>query len=451
MQHNDPHAFDEIKDDFDDFDDFDDEITDAEWDDLEDEAVPAEAAAKVKPKNKSFIMRYFNLIVVLVALMIGGTVVFLKFGAQTVPQQGEDLPPPTAAIQPDNDIAALPPMDDEANVPPMPVPIDSASATQAETDNSLTPLPDLTGIQQEQLPALDYAKAEQDMAQGNPMQAAANTPVKPPPSLEPLPEIEEPVPAPEPEDQPAPAPEPEEAAETPELRPVPQNPAPAPVLVQQGPVVKPEELDALEKKMTDKIAVMNKDVSSKMSGTDAKLDKLIASIETLEKKLSDTRNELKEDAKKQADKQSAALEKIASIKASAPAEPKPVKKEKPKPEPEPVIAEVQSLIPEEPVTPEVIPAPVPKPVKKKAEPVVKQQPVQTYTPPKPYVPAQPKIATQWQMRSASPGKAVVSAKGSTDFRNVSVGDTLDGVGTIQSIAQVSGRWVIQGSRGVVTQ
>lgn len=61
------------------------------------------------------------------------------------------------------------------------------------------------------------------------------------------------------------------------------------------------------------------------------------------------------------------------------------------------------------------------------------------------------VSAQWSLRAAQPGSAMVSRKGQSEIRDVSVGDNLDGIGKITNISLVNGRWVIQGTKGQVTQ
>lgn len=60
-------------------------------------------------------------------------------------------------------------------------------------------------------------------------------------------------------------------------------------------------------------------------------------------------------------------------------------------------------------------------------------------------------APRWELRSAQPGKAFVAIKNSSNVLVVSEGDTLQGIGQIQSISIVDGLWVVRGSQGIITQ
>jgi hypothetical protein len=66
--------------------------------------------------------------------------------------------------------------------------------------------------------------------------------------------------------------------------------------------------------------------------------------------------------------------------------------------------------------------------------------------------AAPAKRVSWTLRSAKPGMAWVSEKGSNEMRTVSVGDTLPGIGKVTSIAtDAQGRWVVNGTRGSINQ
>lgn len=60
-------------------------------------------------------------------------------------------------------------------------------------------------------------------------------------------------------------------------------------------------------------------------------------------------------------------------------------------------------------------------------------------------------AIKWILRSAQPGRAIVSAQNSHDVRTIAVGEKLEGIGVIQSIDIQNGRWVVSGTTGNITQ
>ena len=57
----------------------------------------------------------------------------------------------------------------------------------------------------------------------------------------------------------------------------------------------------------------------------------------------------------------------------------------------------------------------------------------------------------WVLKSAQPGKAIVAEAGTNYLRSVEVGASLPGLGKVTSISNVSGRWVVQGTQGRITQ
>lgn len=101
------------------------------------------------------------------------------------------------------------------------------------------------------------------------------------------------------------------------------------------------------------------------------------------------------------------------------------------------------------VKPRVVPKKVaPKKVVKKSTPSAPKK-VKRKTTSKPKKPVVKKV--RWTLRSAQPGKATVSPTGSSDIRSISVGETLSGIGRIQSISNASGKWVVTGTTGKVSQ
>ena len=58
-----------------------------------------------------------------------------------------------------------------------------------------------------------------------------------------------------------------------------------------------------------------------------------------------------------------------------------------------------------------------------------------------------KTSTQWVLRGAMPGEAVVSRTSDGSVLTIKTGESLSGIGKIRSIGQENGQWVVQGSRG----
>ncbi len=64
----------------------------------------------------------------------------------------------------------------------------------------------------------------------------------------------------------------------------------------------------------------------------------------------------------------------------------------------------------------------------------------------------PILKSNWELRSAQPGQAMVSTKnGKGDIRTVFVGDTLAGVGRITAITRTPSGWVVRGTTGTLHQ
>jgi hypothetical protein len=60
-------------------------------------------------------------------------------------------------------------------------------------------------------------------------------------------------------------------------------------------------------------------------------------------------------------------------------------------------------------------------------------------------------STKWQLRSAQPGRAMLSPTGSNEMKSVTIGETVDGLGKITSINIEGGTWIVRGTQGFVTR
>ena len=91
----------------------------------------------------------------------------------------------------------------------------------------------------------------------------------------------------------------------------------------------------------------------------------------------------------------------------------------------------------------------PKPAAVKAEPKPAAQPAtKPATAPKP---AASSAVSGWELRSAQPGVAWLGRKGSSEMTRHTVGSTVPGLGTIRSVRQENGRWIVEGSQGTLRQ
>jgi len=66
-------------------------------------------------------------------------------------------------------------------------------------------------------------------------------------------------------------------------------------------------------------------------------------------------------------------------------------------------------------------------------------------------PASVPASSSWVLKSAQPDKAIVAKKGESEVYAVAVGDTLAGIGRIESIGMDGGLWVVRGTKGKIVQ
>ncbi|MCB1563425.1 MAG: hypothetical protein KDJ75_07620 [Alphaproteobacteria bacterium] len=403
----DAHKKDETpEDDFelDDFDDGDvDDFSDDEpWDDSDDDLIAegdavadSEESAEerpVKKKNKVFTL----------ALIGGASVVALVILASTLGGAPKTSSPGMTAG--DQASSALPGFGDGTDLPPQPTPIqaDSADApAERASGDVLTPMPPAGDDMEAELADLGFdlgggaqpegKSAGQENEAGLDEAAGTNKPLA---EVE-IDELTATPPLSEAESARLAQVDMEETLS--ELSaPSPSSPASIPAAPPQiAAGADPAEIKRLDgeiERLDEKLAAVSADLSQKMAVTDAKLDDVAQTLETLGNK----------------------LDKVA-------------------------------------VRPEPVPAPVSKPsavAAPAAAPIQKAQPL----------PASDTASTAsvtdgplWVLRSAQPGKAVLSEKGSNDLKTVEVGDSLKGIGKIVAIQKVDGRWVVQGMQGIISQ
>jgi intracellular multiplication protein IcmG len=93
---------------------------------------------------------------------------------------------------------------------------------------------------------------------------------------------------------------------------------------------------------------------------------------------------------------------------------------------------------------ETIASPAPQPVKKvEVREPRPAQPVVVSTPERSRI--------SWQLRGASPEQAFLANQANGAVTTVSLGQTVPGLGRIESIAVENGRWVVRGTNGIVRQ
>lgn len=142
---------------------------------------------------------------------------------------------------------------------------------------------------------------------------------------------------------------------------------------------------------------IEKELSNKIENTDKKLERILSSLEAMEKKL--------EEAAKQPKEVIRIVEKNAPKKTMA----EETRKE-------------SSLS-----------------AQKKPEPVLKPK-----TTPSSKTP-------DWYLRSAQPGSAILGDRNSQNTLSIKIGDRVQGVGRVTSIAIINGKWVVSGTENSVSQ
>lgn len=420
---------DDILDDDLDFDD-DDSLDDDSWDDFDDADDAQDDIAEAQPvasspKKKSFLSKNFNLIVIAVAVLGGGGWFFTQMSSPTTAPENavvnlNQAEQSTAAEDPVQNLDVSAELSDSSALPPMPAPINSveaeeAQAAQIETspapeaslDDILTPMPVI-------------APAETVVAEVSPLDDLINdAPVQEKDvdtldailPIETAEEIVKPEIIEETADnsiEAAPLASPVEdvqallQVETPpiEAEPlaaeddVPSSEVPEIVAPQISGAVA-EDIISLENRL-DKIESTSTALSAQIQSTSDAIGDLSLSVQTLQKSIDEMSRPEKAPTPAPAEKVDTA--------------PKTVPKE-----------EAKAV------------APAPK------KPAVKKATTMTVA------------KKEWQLRSAQPGKAILKAKGTGDLLNVKVGNTVDGLGKITSIALEDGLWVVKGTIGSVTQ
>jgi hypothetical protein len=91
-------------------------------------------------------------------------------------------------------------------------------------------------------------------------------------------------------------------------------------------------------------------------------------------------------------------------------------------------------------------------VKEKTKPAVPKVKRAKTAPVSSHAQSAPAAAPDWVLKSAKPGMAWVAEKGSGELSTISVGGALRGIGKITSIEKdSSGRWVVNGTEGKISQ
>lgn len=160
------------------------------------------------------------------------------------------------------------------------------------------------------------------------------------------------------------------------------------------------------------LSKVEKDLSSKIMQTERKLDRALSTIDALEKRLAEATKQA-DDAAKQAEKYAAEAR---SAKAKAETEAKKAAAAPKKAEPK-----------------------KPEPVLRSRSETSSNTTRAAATPP------------SWMLRSAQPGKAVIADRNSQNVLTVRIGDRVEGLGKVTSIAIINGRWMVSGTEASIGQ
>ncbi len=399
----------ENQDDFE-YDDFEDEAELEEvWDDLTEEKASAEDSAEedlsapVVDRKKTFIQKNFNMIIVAVAVLAALSVVFsmLGGGAKTpsVPeslntqtaQEGNVLPPATGTVVSDL----------QAGEPPMPAPMEGpapednagqALSPEKSVDTVLTPMPE------------DGFPEETPASEGvieKPASEAMNSEKESTPALE-----------------------------------RPSAPPPLALAPSQEGSASQDNAVAVLEALPSEALVIETPAESKESPAPEKQAVENPQRSDLEDTLLPPEEKIPEETLLPVPQKGPPPE-TQKIPAESPQQPLVEeaggKTEKPA---------VSDSSQQKPVTPE--------PKKELAEaPAVSQE---IKSKPKGLAKSEAiKPAVRWVLRSAQNGRAVIAPQGSHDLQNVSVGDSVKGLGRILSIQKENGLWVLRGTKGTLTQ
>ncbi|MGH1398086.1 MAG: hypothetical protein ACRBCT_02620 [Alphaproteobacteria bacterium] len=413
-----------LDEDFEDMDDFsDDDFDDEALIDLDDAAHENdgdEGAVAPAAKEKSFLQKYFYGVVGAVVVLFGGLFLLAQGGGGKSP-----APPESTFAEPQSDAA----MDgasaiENEDMPPQPSAMQSDVASSDHNSDSasgLTPMPDLNGdAALEPLPPLaqaeetseDVFKGESDIRSAAPVSDIEQEP------LAPRLDVELGLSG---------------SADTTENAPANitfddnntskdlsalslQADAPAPQAATADIAALEQEAQSLTQENTAlEAAVFNK--NSELSSLNSDITALKAELETARTAVADFR------AEKNA--LSAEIEAQKDVLAQLEAQQENAKQAAA------VVVAPKKVITLTPV----------KPVQKTvAKATPKASPAKA---------ASQKI--QWALRAAQPGQASIAPRGSNELKTVRVGDSVDGLGRIQSIAIENGKWVVRGTKGLVTQ
>ena len=384
-----------------------DEIYDENWDET-DEPV---AAAPVKKKGG-----LFNILLIGGAVLIGGGIMVMHFTPKKQP--AGDLGAPNAEIT--------------SSQPLTPIAADDSAAPPANNELSglKKDVPDENILPAATQPAMPSTPTQQGFMD-NPSKLDATTAQKTPTT--PAPSLPDQGPSMTGLDAPAPSGTPAVPQNLPSIDQI-KKAAPAPVVAEKLPLSTPAPITPapvitpITKTPPVVAAIPSTQPSAHEVELQSKIDDMAKKVTELEKKLSEkpvVAPAPVADATEVADLKASVAkleDKIASMKQST--------------------AKTETSNVE---TQEIDPAP--KHIAKKSSPPKKRKVLENsddaYSP--------PTVSSNWQLRGARTGEAMIGKEGQAEFKTVHVGDVVAGLGQILSISQVGGSWVVQGNAGKISQ
>lgn len=437
MQDDNNPDFDEESLDFDDDDFGDSEFEDDDFDlgDTEDPFQDGESDNVNEGGKRTFVQKYFN-IIVLAVILCGGLLFYISFtggGTETTPTQPYQTGAPeaeTASVGTEEDL-------DLTDMPPMPTPI---SGTEQTAEIEETPEP-FTATQEEDIALLgeETEPAPGPFLADLPPEPAENTEDNMEDStalqaeeLTPLPEYEDSL-----------SPNAEQMAGAPDRSPVPMPELPQADLL-------PDENDGFL--ASDSPVPQNNQSAASLSAAntdqqknevqerfETELEENRQSIGELERSLDDLRSDVNKRFDESSGNMDELLESIAALRDT--------------------VENLQKRIEENaaPARAQQEPASSPSPQPSSAarpapEPVADTRPkVDTSASAKPEPAANPNRQSAWTLRSAQPDQALISAPGSKDLVSVKTGGNHPDIGRITFIGLQNGKWVVQGTKGRIVQ
>lgn len=399
----------------------------------------------------------FNILLIGGALIVGGGFIYMKVIAP-----GSPAPATTAVTQTEVPVTSTEPVQEvQADVPALPASDNPVAESLPESAPEMTPEPPAVAVAEaippqevpaapsvaDIVPVLTDETVQQVTPEVSPDSPAVN-PSDTVPELASIMKSDSAVESPTP---PMPSP-----ISAPDAVPVTDNATPA------YPVTGTMQMTDIPEPVKDNVAPADSMSDETAKAIDEKLSRLLTRLDSFEGRIASLEGGLKEVSSQPApaavpadmSEISGAIkaleQKITTLEKRPAAQPVAETAEKPVFVPAAEKSAESPVVPlEEPVSQipeETAAVPVTAPAAESPAPVKPK----TVTP----KPAAAKV-TAWVLRSAQPGAAMIAPKAGGDMKSVRVGDTVSGLGRIIAIEQKhqqkQGRWVVQGTTGVIAQ